>query len=110
MYDNTFEVKYKWILDYVQFFAFLLVQIKAFKGWKKWRPERSEWAVEHCSMYDVKSHVPTWVPRHVTYICFECVCVCVYPFGMYTDLSPAITNRHEFIEYLSYVQPYFSCS
>ena len=87
MYDNTFEVKYKWILDYVQFFAFLLVQIKAFKGWKKWRPERSEWAVEHCSMYDVKSHVPTWVPRHVTYICFECVCVCVSIWYVYRSES-----------------------
>ena len=35
MYENTFGAKYKWILDYLQFFAFPLVQIKVFKGWKK---------------------------------------------------------------------------
>lgn len=32
MYDNTFEVKCKWILDYLQFCALPLVKIKVSKG------------------------------------------------------------------------------
>lgn len=51
MYDNTFEVKYKWILDYLQFCALPLVKIKVRAEKNEVQRDKSRlWHIVLCMM------------------------------------------------------------